>query len=43
VEIDEKSRLRNEFVRARIPFRDGKAVRDVVESSLTLFIYDFFF
>lgn len=43
VEIDEKSRPRNEFVRARIAYRDVKAVPGVVESSLGLFIYDFFF
>jgi hypothetical protein len=40
-EIDERTRLRNEYVRARIACRDVTAVPGVVESSLGLFLYDF--
>ncbi|KAL5675965.1 hypothetical protein ACJX0J_012096, partial [Zea mays] len=43
IEIDERTRLRNEYVRARIACRDVTAVPGVVESSLGLFLYDFFF
>jgi hypothetical protein len=43
VEIDERTRLRNEYVRARIACRDVTVVLGVVESSLGLFLYDFFF
>ncbi|PWZ28138.1 hypothetical protein Zm00014a_041972 [Zea mays] len=43
VEIDERTRLRNEYVTARIACRDVTAVPGVVESSLGLFLYDFFF
>lgn len=43
VEIDEKTRLRNEYVRTRIACRDVCVVPNVVESSPVLFIYDFFF
>ncbi|AQK94770.1 hypothetical protein ZEAMMB73_Zm00001d010734 [Zea mays] len=43
IEIDERTRLRNEYVRARIACRDVTVVPGVVESSLGLFLYDFFF
>ncbi|KAL5665135.1 hypothetical protein ACJX0J_025243, partial [Zea mays] len=43
IEIDERTRLRNEYVRARIACRDVTAVPGVVEGSLGLFLYDFFF
>jgi hypothetical protein len=42
VEVDEKTRLRNEYVRARIAYRDVTAVLGVVESALGMFLYDFF-
>jgi hypothetical protein len=41
--IDEKTRLRNDFVRARIACRDVRSVSGVAECYLRLFIYDFFF
>ncbi|PWZ38285.1 hypothetical protein Zm00014a_041421 [Zea mays] len=43
VEVDEKTRLRNEYVRARIACRDVTAVPGVVESAIGMFLYDFFF
>jgi hypothetical protein len=43
IEVDERTRLRNEYVRARIACRDVTTVPGVVESSLGLFLYDFFF
>jgi hypothetical protein len=43
VEIDEKTRVRNEYVRVRIAYRDVSVVPCTVESSLGLFIYDFHF
>uniref|UniRef100_A0A804LT84 DUF4283 domain-containing protein n=1 Tax=Zea mays TaxID=4577 RepID=A0A804LT84_MAIZE len=43
IEIDERTRLRNEYVRARIAYRDVTTVPGVVEGSLGLFLYDFFF
>lgn len=43
VEIDEKTRVRNEYVRVRIACRDVSIVPCTVESSLGLFIYDFHF
>jgi hypothetical protein len=43
IEIDERTRLRNEYVRARIACRDVTVVPGVVEGSLGLFLYDFFF
>lgn len=43
VEIDEKSGLRNEYVKARIACREVSAVPEVVESALGMYIYDFFF
>ncbi|KAJ1283270.1 hypothetical protein BS78_03G115800 [Paspalum vaginatum] len=43
LEIDEKSRYRNDYVRVRIACRDVTQVPAVAESSLGLFIYDFFF
>lgn len=43
LEIDEKTRYRNDYVRMRIACRDVTQVPAVAESSLGLFIYDFFF
>jgi hypothetical protein len=37
-----KTRLRNDFVRARIACRDVRAVSGVAECYSGLFIYDFF-
>jgi hypothetical protein len=41
VEIDERTGLRNEYVRARIACRDVTAIPRAVKSSLGLFLYDF--
>ncbi|CAL4964223.1 unnamed protein product [Urochloa decumbens] len=43
LEIDEKTRYRDDYVRMRIACRDVTQVPEVAESSLGLFIYDFFF
>ncbi|CAL4976870.1 unnamed protein product [Urochloa decumbens] len=43
LEIDEKTRYRDDYVKMRIACRDVTQVPEVAESSLGLFIYDFFF
>ncbi|WVZ71628.1 hypothetical protein U9M48_020195 [Paspalum notatum var. saurae] len=43
LEIDEKTRYRNDYVRVRIACRDVTQVPAVAESSLGLFIFDFSF
>lgn len=43
VEIDEKSRFRNDYVRIKLACRDVLRVPPVAESSLGMMIYDFFY
>lgn len=43
IEIDEKTRLRNDFVRVKIACRDVTKVPASAESTLGMLIYDFFY